>query len=187
MLLIGVDLLLIDLSAEILKLCEPTKCFVAAIWRLASPMAKSIVKMVLNKLFFGAVVLPMLMVCSFNACLSSFNELLQLVGFDKIPASVLSVAVLGLLLLSISTNVLGVIFMQFDIHLLMRDVSVEEMVPFKPLLSHRYLSEYGFKPWIRQWGMIWARVFSFCAKLLEWITIPVSFALAWKFGKLRRQ
>jgi hypothetical protein len=65
--------------------------------------------------------------------------------------------------------------MQFDTHLQMRGVSAEEIVPFNPLLSYSYLNEYGFKPWVRQWGMIWARAFSFCAKLLEWIAIPVSF------------
>jgi hypothetical protein len=53
----GVNLLLMDLSAEILKLCEATKRFGAVIWRLASPAAKNIVTMVLNTLLFRAIVL----------------------------------------------------------------------------------------------------------------------------------
>jgi hypothetical protein len=93
----------------------------------------------------------------------------------------LSVVVLTLLLLSVSTNVLGLVFLQFDAHLLMRDVSVEERVPFNPVVSHRYLSEYGFKPWVRRWCIIWARVCGFCAKVLQWVTIPVSFLPHEKF------
>jgi hypothetical protein len=71
--------------------------------------------------------------------------------------------------------VLGLVFLQFDAYLLMRDVSVEGRVPFNPVVSHRYFSEYGFRPRVRRWCMIWARVCGFCAKGLQWMTI-----VSWK-------
>jgi hypothetical protein len=89
----------------------------------------------------------------------------------------MGIAIFILLLLSVSTNVLGVIVLKFETRLQMLDLSVEETTPFSPfnpVLSHHYLSRYGLKPWVRQWCLVWAQMFGFCAKLLQWLVIPVS-------------
>jgi len=59
-----INLGLIDLSAEIPKLYEPTKRFGGAMWSFTSSTGKTIGRMLQNTLFLRAIVLPIFMVCS---------------------------------------------------------------------------------------------------------------------------